>query len=294
MNKIRIYIITAVTVLLLTAFACSNKGKVQTYTTTLEGIAVHVPSLTGGIINQLNVDEGDWVTSGDTLALLDTRELKYQAEQIDASLQELASQKTIAENNLAQARKDLSYIQDKQQRTQRLVSGDVLPQQNEDDINNLMQKSQTMLTNTSNQLELLKSSAVKLQAQKKILLKKINDAIIISPAEGKVTTLYYRQGEALAPFANLLELINTKSLEAKIYLPESMLTKVKTGMQLDVKTESGQEFPAAVTNISNKAEFTPKTILTKDTRAAMVYAVTLKVANPQDILKDGMPVEVQF
>lgn len=294
MNKIRFIIIFTAITLALAAFGCSSKGKPQSYTTTLEGIALHIPSLTGGIINHLFVDEGDWVLAGDTLAIFDTREFKYQVEQIDASLLELASQKTIAENNFDQARQDLSYVQDKQQRTQRLVSGDVLPQQNEDDINNLLQKSRTIVTNAANQLELLKSSAVKLQAQKKILIKKISDAIIISPAAGKISTLYYRQGEALAPYANLLELIDTHALEARIYLPESMLAKVKTGMQMNVITESGQKFPALVKMISNKAEFTPKTILTTDTRAAMVYAVTLKVDNPKDNLKDGMPVEVQF
>lgn len=273
---------------------CQLNKKNANYTTTLEGIAIHVPSLNGGIINKLMVDEGTWIAAGDTLAVLDTREIRYQVEQLDASLKELAIQSNIAKSNLQQAQTDLAYVLDKQLRTQRLVSGDVLPQQNVDDIGNLFQKAQTLASNAHSQHEMLSATAEKLQAQKRILLKKINDAIIISPANGKVTSLYYRQGEAIAPYTNLLEVIDTRSLQAKIYIAESGLSKVKTGQKVTIITESGKTHPAIIEHISNKAEFTPKSVLTPDTRAAMVYSVTIKADNLQDILKDGMPIEVEL
>ncbi len=290
----KIYIILFIALIIITMSGCKLSKKSTNYTTTLEGIAIHVPSLTGGIINKLLVDEGAWIAIGDTLAILDTREIRYQIEQLDASLKELNIQSAIAKNNQQQSQQDLSYVSQKQQRTQRLVSGDVLPQQNVDDIGNLMQKSQTMVSNANSQFEMLTATAEKLQAQKKILLKKINDSIIISPAQGKVTSLYYRQGEAIAPFANLLEVIDTHSLQAKIYVSEALLSKIKTGQTVNIITESGQKFPAKIAHVINKAEFTPKTILTPDTRTSMVYAVTIKTDNPQDILKDGMPIEVEI
>jgi HlyD family secretion protein len=292
-NK-RMALILALALILLFTVSCRLSKKPVTYTTTLEGIAVQVPSLTGGIINKLNVQEGEWIPEGDTLAILDSRELRYQVEQIDASLLELAGQTKIAVQNLNQAQKDYAYVLEKQQRTQRLSDDKVVPQQNLDDINNLLEKSKTQNSNASSQYEMLKATAEKLVAQKKILLKKINDAIIISPAAGKVTTLYYRQGEAMAPYANLLEVVDTDNLEAKVYVSEAMLSNIHTQMLATVITETGQKFPALIKYINNKAEFTPKTILTKDTRSAMVYAVKLEVANSQDILKDGMPVEVEF
>lgn len=287
-------VLFALLLMMLLLNGCKFNKKDTNYTTTLEGIAIHVPSLTGGIINKLMVDEGKWISVGDTLAILDTREIKYQIEQLDASLKELNMQSTIAGNNLAQSRKDLSYILEKQQRTQRLYDAATIPQQNVDDIGNLYQKSQTQVNNANNQLEMLTATVEKLQAQKKILLKKIDDAIIISPANGKVTSLYYRQGEAIAPYANLLEVIDTHALQAKIYVTEAVLSAIKTGRTVNLITESGQKYPAVIDHISNKAEFTPKTILTPDTRSAMVYAVTLKADNPQDILKDGMPVEAEL
>lgn len=290
----KLYIILFITLIIVSISGCKLNKKNTNYTTTLEGIAIHIPSLTGGIINKLWVDEGAWISIGDTLAILDTREIRYQIEQLDASLKELDMQSAIAKANLQQSRLDMSYVQEKQQRTQRLYDAATIPQQNVDDIGNLYEKSQTQVNNANNQYEMLTATAEKLQAQKKILLKKINDAIIISPTQGKVTSLYYRQGEAIAPFANLLEVIDTHSLQAKIYVSEALLSQIKTGQAVNIITESGQKFPALIDHVSNKAEFTPKTILTPDTRAAMVYAVTLKAENPQDILKDGMPIEVEL
>jgi HlyD family secretion protein len=294
MIKHRTIIILLFIIVLLFSFSCKRNQKAPAYTTTLEGIAIRVPSLTGGVINQLLVTEGKWIEAGDTLAILDTRELSYQADQTDASLQELAMQSAVAQNNLKQATQDLVYVQERQQRTQRLLDAATVSQQSLDDLNNLLQKSRTQVNNAASQSEMLQATAVKLQAQKKILLKKIADAIILSPATGQVTTLYYRQGEALAPYAGLLELVNTRSLEATIFVPESALAGIKIGQKAKVITESGQQFPAVIDHISNRAEFTPKTILTKDTRAAMVYAVTMHVENPRDELKDGMPVEVEL
>jgi HlyD family secretion protein len=284
---------------LLPAFAiiilsgCRLKEKETFYTTTLSGTSIHAPSLTGGVINRMLVKEGDWVEVDDTLAVLDTRELKYQIEQIDVSLKELNIQTIIAQNSLIQSRSDVSYIQEKQQRTQRLYQAESIAKQNLDDMQNLLQKSQTLSTNANSQYELMKASQDRLLAQKKILLKKVSDAIILAPAKGKITTLYYRQGEAIPPFANLLEVIDTKTLQAKFYVSEQTLGNLKTGQTVSVITESGQSYSAVISYFSDKAEFTPKAVLTTENRAAMVYAVTVKVDNPQDMLKDGMPVEVK-
>ena len=283
-----------VAVTLLAFSGCKLNKKDTTYTTTLEGTSIHVPSLTGGVINALLVKEGDWMEVDDTLAILDTRELRYQIEQIDVSLKELSIQTAIAKNSLTQSQNDVDYVLEKQQRTQRLYDKETIAKQNLDDIQNLLQKSQTLSTNANSQYELLQASLDRLLAQKKILLKKISDAIILAPAKGKITTLYYQQGEAIPPFANLLEVIDTKTLQAKIYVSEQVLDKQKTGQTVNVITESGQSYPAVIIYFSNKAEFTPKAVLTPENRTAMVYAVTIRIDNSQDTLKDGMPVEVKL
>lgn len=281
-------------VTLLIGTGCKAKQQPLMYTSTLEATKLHVPSLNGGIIQKLLVQEGDWVNIGDTLAVMDSREIGYSIEQIDASLQELNMQIAIAKTNQTQADTDVAYVQERTDRLDRLYKSDVVTKQNLDDALNLETKSKTLTQNASSQAQMLAATREKLLAQKKILLKKLHDGIIYSPLSGKVTTLYYQGGEAIPPFANLVEIINAKSLDTDVYVSETMLAKLKTGQTATIKTESGIKFTGKINIISSKAEFTPKTILTPDTRAGMVYAVTIKVDNPDDVLKDGMPVEVEF
>ena len=130
-------------------------------------------------------------------------------------------------------------------------------------------------------------------AQKKTLLKTISDMLITAPASGMVTTLYFRQGEVVPPFGNIMEVIDTRSLDIDVYISEAMLSKVKAGQKAVVSTESGQKFEGVVIRINNKAEFTPKTIQTKDERANLVYAIKIAVKN-DGLLKIGMYGEVKF
>ncbi|MCX7727171.1 MAG: HlyD family efflux transporter periplasmic adaptor subunit [Chitinispirillaceae bacterium] len=293
-KRVNIIVFLSVLIVVVSLFSCKKQTKAQHYTTTLEGKSIHVPSLTGGIINQLKVKEGDWVEIGDTLAILDTRELNYQIEQLEASIKELDIQISIAQNNFEQSKKDLAYTQERLQRTQRLVQMESLPKQNQDDLENMVQKAQTLTTNATQQIAILQASKDKLLAQKKILQKKVKDAFIISPASGRISTLYFYQGEAISPFGNLLEIINTKKMQAKVYVPERILPLIKIGYPVKIITEDKQTYPAQVILISNRAEFTPKNILTPDNRTSMVYAVTLSVENPNEKLKDGMPIDVEF
>jgi HlyD family secretion protein len=281
-------------IILVSLSACSTKAEKQTYTSTLKGTAIHVPSLTGGIINQLLVKEGDWVNIGDTLAILDTRELSYQMEQIDVSLTELSIQLKIAGSNQQQARTDANFASERRDRLSKVYEAEGVSRQNLDDAANLVSKSQTLFSNAANQAELLKATHAKLLAQKKLLTKKLSDAIIISPTTGKVITLYNQQGEAIAPFANLVQIVDTRHLQTDVYVSEHLLSQLKTGQTARIVTESGKARTGKIIFINNKAEFTPKAILTPDTRASMVYAVRLSIENPDDTLKDGMPIEVYW
>jgi len=285
-------IITALLILILTA--CNRNPQPEAYVTNLEGEVLHIPVLAGGIIKGLFVKQGDWVEAGDTLALIDTREISYQVEQLEAQMGELDVQIRIASTATEQARKDYQHVLDKTRRVISLYEQNVISRQEYEDATNLQQKSQSMLTNSENQLILAQASKQKMLAQMKLLRKKTSDAEIISPASGMVSSLYFQKGEAVMPYANLLQLIDTRYLECKIYLGEEKLAGVHIGDKVQLKSAGTSNFTGEVVAIANHAEFTPKQTLTPDTRASMVYAVKIKVANPQGVLKDGMPVEVFF
>jgi len=97
----------------------------------------------------------------------------------------------------------------------------------------------------------------------------------------------------LPNMGQLAEIINSEQMEANIYVSEDYLSVIKPGQSVKLKVSGYRNtLPATLIRISNRAEFTPKTVLTPDNRSVMAYAVRLRVENPDGILKDGMPVDV--
>ena len=283
----------AAILLQLLILGCGNNSKSSTYTGVLEGKSVQVPALTGGKVVKLLVDTGEEVKEGAVLAVVDTTELVLQRTQLGATLEELAIQKEIAETNLKRSKADLEYVQQREGRMKMLYENQAMPKQNLDDLRNEMQRAQSAYEAARQQVRSLESRKKQVEAQAGMVEKKISDAVITAPIEGLVSTLYYEVGEAVPPMQPVLELIHVSELEVKIYIPEKELPNVKHGQEVKIRVDGVKgELPGRVSWVSPKAEFTPKTILTPETRTSLVYAVKVTIPNPKRVLKHGMPVEV--
>ncbi|MDY0152823.1 MAG: efflux RND transporter periplasmic adaptor subunit [Candidatus Cloacimonas sp.] len=279
--------------ILLILAACKGPAKPDSWTGSLEGNSLRASSLVGGKILQMTVKEGDMLNIGDPIAIIDSRELEYQMEQLAASREELNAQEEISNTQIAQAEIDLEYQQSRQTRTRNLYEADVIPLQNLEDGEIVQTKASTQLKAAKQNLYLLAAKRKQIAANELTLKKKIADCRILSPGKGMVSTLYYRAGEVIPPMGQVLELTDTSALELNIYVSEAYLSRIKIGMPASLHLPShSKAIPATVIRISNKAEFTPKTVLTPENRSVMVYAVRVRAENPDGMLKDGMPVEV--
>ncbi len=286
------FLLTAVLFLPL-ILSCRARSQHNIYTTVLEGTSIHVPALTGGKIVAMFVDTGQEVAAGDSLAIIDTIELALQFQQVQASQEELLVQEKISRTNLDRAEADLDYVQLKHKRVKTLFEDQATPEQNLDDLDNQLQQVQSAVTSAQNQIQILQARRKQLEAQLGSIRKKISDALIIAPTDGLVASRYYEMGEAVPALQPILELVHISELDAKIYIPEEMLPEVKPGQPVRIRVDGlSEDLPGRVSWISPKAEFTPKTILTPETRTSLVYAVKVTVPNPQRVLKHGMPVEV--
>jgi HlyD family secretion protein len=281
--------------LLFVLISCSHKTKEQAYAGTLEGITIQVPALIGGKINRILVDEGQLVQKDSTIAIIDTEDQQYQIQQLQANLSSLSANEKISMNNVSQADKDMQYIRDKFQRTYQLYQNNTISQQTLDDISNQKQKIESMYQNSVQNLKQIQGNIKQLSVQVSSLEKKIRDANIKAPSSGIITTLYFHEGEAIQPFGNIVEIVNTGELSFKIYVSVKLLKSLKIGQEVKVRAEGDtNEFKGKIQWISTVAEFTPKNVLTPETRSSLVYAVKIKVLNPEGKLKQGMPVEVRL
>ncbi|MDA0746293.1 MAG: efflux RND transporter periplasmic adaptor subunit [bacterium] len=284
-----------VLVITLALVGCEVKEEAAVYTGVLEGTSVHVPALTGGKIIRLDVREGDEVGVGDTVAVTDTRELVLQERQVAAALEELDVQQEIAQDGLDRAGVDLAYVQEKHGRMKELFEKESVPRQRLDDVANQLDRVKTAVASARKQVRILEAKRGQLDAQVDLIRKRVADAVSVSPIEGRVVTRYFEPGEAVPPMQAVAELMHVKTLDVKVYVAEEKLPHIKTGQAVTVHADGlDRSFPGRVIWISNRAEFTPKTILTPETRASLVYAVKVQVENPDEVLKDGMPVEVRW
>ncbi len=116
---------------------------------------------------------------------------------------------------------------------------------------------------------------------------------IVAPSDGTIITKAAEPGELLSPGKPLLVLGDLERPYLRVYVPERDIGKVKLGDAARVYVDSfpGRPFDAIVTEVANKAEFTPKDVHMPDERVTLVYAVKLEIRNPQGLTKPGMPAD---
>ena len=272
---------------------CGKKSEIDIYTGVLEGKSIRVSALSPGKIVDFRVERGEEVQTGDTLAIVDSTELFFQKEQFEAGLKELQVQSEIAVTSLQQAILDLNYISEKYQRVKKLTTDQSMPQQALDDLKIQLDRGQAAKKTSEQKIKSLRAKHEQLSARIKSVQKKIEDCFILAPAEGIIANKFFERGEAVPLMAPVVEIIHIKSLDLRIYIAENLLPKIVFGQKVIIRVDGLEKnLTGTISWISPKAEFTPKTILTPETRSSLVYAVNIRIKNPDGVLKHGMPVEV--
>ncbi len=290
MKKFSIILMSSI---LICTSAC-HKKQTQQWTSLAEAKTITISSLVSGQVNQLNLQEGDIIHENDLIAQIDTLVFHYQKQEILSAFQELEAQMNLLDVQYAQAEKDNQYIDQKYSRTESLVNSNASPAQSLDDVENLKDKSLSAMKNIKIQSDVLKAKKAQLQAKLAIIKKTIKDAKIIAPLEGFVSQLYIDQNELAKQGMPFVDITSLNEINTTIYVSEKELSTFKIGDSLHVFIDGEKDsFIAKVTSINSKSEFTPKQILTPDTRTSLVFGVNLQIVNKNFILKDGMPLVVR-
>lgn len=302
-------------ILSIIVMSCNGNGNGFDASGTFEADEVIVSSMQPGKILYLNVEEGITLTKDTVVGLIDPENLKLQQEQVEASIKAL-NEKTIdvmpqvqlLQNQLTVQQSQLDNLLHEQKRIENLIRSDAATGKQLDDINaqiDLVRKQMTVTqqqitvqkTNVATQNRAILSEAAPLEkrvAQIKDLVKK---AGILNPINGTVIAKYAEPGEMTSAGKALYKIADLSSLNLRAYVSGVQLPKIKLGQQVKVFIDEGKkkykEYNGTITWVSDKAEFTPKTIQTKEERANLVYAIKVKVKN-DGYLKIGMYGEVKL
>jgi len=289
----------ALTALLM--LSCKQAPQLYDASGSFEAIETLIPADASGIIQQLDIREGQVIDSAQIIGYIDSTQLHLRKKQLEAQIKAVLSKKPNISRQLAAYQVQLDQARHELARIDRLVKADAATPKQLDDAKSMvaviekqMEALQSTLSITS---EGLSQDTGPLFTQIAQLNDQIRRCVITNPVKGTVLTTYAEPFEMAVPGKPLYKIADLSSIILRAYITGDQLTGRRLGDQVTVMVDdtSGtyKTYSGTIEWISDKAEFTPKTIQTKDERANLVYAMKIRVAN-DGYLKIGMYGEVKW
>jgi HlyD family secretion protein len=313
----------------LTWGACQQNGSDSDATGVFEAREVIISAEAAGVLQHFDVNEGQVLQPKQVIGQIDCQQLVLQKDQVSASQQALQLRQTEAgpqigvlqeqiklqQSQITTQREQLRVAQVEQARLQRLVAAKAAPAKQLDDVNGQIAVLEKQIASAQSQVGVLqeqinaqqRSAAVvnrgilseqqPLGARKAQIDDQIKRCAVVNPIKGTVLSKYAEAFEMAAPGKPLYKIANLDTLTLRAYVSGDQLARIKLGQPVQVMVTQGdaaaKTTTGTITWIADQAEFTPKTIQTRDERANLVYAV--KIATPNDgSYKIGMYGEVKF
>ena len=282
-----------VTILASCLIGCGNDNNSAGGSGMVEATEALVSLEASGRLMDLRVAEGSQVSAGDTLAVIDPSRLELERKSAVAGRLVTEEQSVAAKVQLRQAREAEQYASRERDRIASLVKSGTATQQTLDRLELEYTQAQLALQAAKANDAMMKAQLDKISADIDRIDRALSDCYPTSPLHGVVTTKYVDQGELAAPGKPLVKISQLNSLWVKVYLPAADFAQVRIGDSATVDTESsGTTYRGVVIWTAEEAEFTPKNVQTKKSRANLVFAVKVLIANADGKLKIGMPVYI--
>jgi HlyD family secretion protein len=299
-NKLNIKI-TVSMLLSLLLFSCSNSNGDFDATGTFESDEIIVSSEAIGKLVMFKVDEGMQLIQNQIIGVVDTIQLYLKKKQLQSTIKAVLSKQPDIAMQLAMVQKQIETAEIEQKRIDNLVKSNAATTKQLDDVNSQLEVLRKQYNATKSSLTITKqgiqSETLPLNAQVEQIQDQINKSIIKNPVDGTVLTRYAKQDEITTSGKALYKIADLSEMTLRAYVSGDQLGQIKLGQKVKVYVDKGNEEQKEMSGeiywVSSKAEFTPKTIQTKDERANLVYAIKVKVKN-DGYLKIGMYGEVRF
>lgn len=321
-------LLTAVLIAILFA-SCRNNGLEYDASGTFESTDVVVSAEVAGRILSFSAREGDTISKGQIVARIDPAGLVLQREQLEASRQSLQSktldpepQVAVLEGQIQTQRRQIdvlagqmAVLQRDRERFAKLVQADAVPRKQLDDIEGQIDILTKQQVAARSQIDILQKQIDAQRAtigrQNRAILSEeapldkrvaqVDDQLsrteVRNPLTGTILETYAEAGEFAAPGKPLYKIANMDTLNLRTYLTGNQLPNVRLKQQVQVMVDDGKggyrSYTGEIIWIADQSEFTPKTIMTREERANLVYATKVRVPN-DGLLKIGMYAEIDL
>ena len=318
--KRRTSILTFILTIVLCQFSilfssCRNNTNNYDASGTFEATETVVSAEANGVIEAFNIQEGQTLDSGIYIGFIDTTQLYLKKKQLEAQvkamgykLPDISAQTAQFKQQAAVTQSDLDYLMNEKKRTENLLKANAATPKQLDDINakitTAKEQIKAIYKQGAAQASALNTQRSGISADVQPLyfqIAQLNDQLekskIINPVNGTVLTKFAETNEMATIGKPLYSIADLSSIILRAYITGNQFSSIKLGQKvkviIDDTASKTKNYEGIIEWISDKAEFTPKTIQTKDERANLVYAVKIRVKN-DGALKIGMYGEVVF
>lgn len=277
--------------------ACTGNGKSDAYGQ-FEATETTISSQTSGELLSFTASEGATLTAHQQVGQVDTTQLKLKEEELLAGLEATQSKIESINAEVEVFKEQLQTARTNLNRIEALVKDSAATQQQLDDAEGKVRTLRKQIDALQVQKKSVRAEINATRARLNQVEQQLDDARILNPVNGTVLTTYVEPYELVAQGQPLYQIANMDTLELRIYVSGAQLPSIKLGQNvkvlIDKNAEENHQLNGRISWIASEAEFTPKMIQTKEERVTQVYAVKVKVPNPEGIIKIGMPGEVNF
>lgn len=266
-----------------------------------EAVETVISAEATGTLKEFQVEEGQSLESGQLVGYIDTVQLYLKKKQLESQMEALAAKKPNISVQLSALQEQLKTAETEKKRIENLLKADAATPKQLDDVNAQIALIKKQIDAQKSTLDISTTGINKDILPLGIQIEQLNDQLqksrIINPLSGTVIAKYAEQSEMVAVGKPLYKIADLSEIILRVYISANQLPQVKLNQNVKVHTDDGKggfaETSGVVTWISDKAEFTPKTIQTKEERANLVYAMKVKVKN-DGTYKIGMYGEINF
>jgi HlyD family secretion protein len=281
--------------------SCSGSKNQADASGVFETKEILISAKASGEIMGFNVEEGQTVEAFEMLGYIDTTQLYLKKLQLEMNAKVIKNQFVDINKQTAALEQQIATAKTEKTRIENLLKSEAATPKQLDDINAQIATLEKQLEATKTSMQQSNSGVADTKSGVAVQIAQINDqiknSIIKSSITGTILTKYAESGELAIQGKPLFKIADMNDMFLRAYITASQLTELKIGQQVKVFSDMGKsdhrEYQGTVTWISDKAEFTPKTIQTRDERANLVYAVKIAVKN-DGYIKKGMYGELRI
>lgn len=285
----------------LLLLSCNKKQDAYDTSGSFEAEETIVSAEASGVIEKLQAEEGEMLQAGEYIGYIDSTQAHLRRLQLQAQREAVKSRAPDVSAQLAAMRTQLAAAEHERQRIARLVNADAATRKQLDDataqVNVLQGQISAQRSSLSITAKSLNAEARPITEQLAQVADQVEKYTLYAPIRGTILAKYASVGELATPGKPLYKIAALDTLWLRAYVSASQLPAIKLGSTVTVLIDNGpkayKSYSGVLTWISDKSEFTPKSIQTKEERASTVYAIKIRVPN-DGVLKIGMYAEVKF